>query len=111
MRTKKNSYIYWKASVEGEVDFVFLDIHKFVNSFHSEEQEYLRDIKTQLGVDIDKVYSFVLKTNREPVIYNGENDGEVVVSFGQIKMSFMSDKESIVEWLEKYDEYEIKFNF
>lgn len=111
MRTKKNNYIYWKASVEGEVDFVFLDIHKFSESLFSGEQEYLKDIKTQLGVDASREYSFVLKTNREPVIYNDENDGEVVVSFGQIKMSFMSDKESIVEWLEKYDEYEIKFNF
>lgn len=111
MRTKKNNYIYWKANVEGKVDFIFLDIHKFVENIFSEEQEYLEDIKTQLGEDVGKEHSFVLKTNREPVIYNGENDGEVVVSFGQIKMSFMSDKEAIQEWLDKYTEYEIKMKF
>ena len=45
------------------------------------------------------------------MIYAGDIDGEVIVSFGQIKMSFMSDRKAIQKWLDKYTEYEIKMKF
>lgn len=110
MRIKKDNYIWWKVNVEGSTDFIFFDSCKLVEGL-SGETNYIEEIKKELGLDIKEEYDFVLTTNREPVIYNGENDGEVVVSFGQIKMSFMSDKEAIQEWLNKYTEYEIKMKF
>lgn len=96
--------------MKGKVDFIFLDSHKLAEGL-SGETNYIEEIKKELGLDIKEEYDFVLTTNREPVIYAGDIDGEIIVSFGEIKMSFMSDKEAIQEWLDKYTEYEIKMKF